>query len=359
MTELETLRNEILRLDEEILRLIHKRVQAASKIGQIKRSADAPLQNFAVEKSVLEHALELGGRLGLDPTAVQQFMRTLIRLSVKVQEQERIRRDPTGRHAMVVGGAGLMGAWFARFLSEQGYTVHVDDPKPSPWPKADAERTRYDLVVLATPPSALNAVLERVLPKLPRESVLLDIASVKGPARERLEKAAKAGHRVASIHPMFGPKTDLLMGSNVLVLDCGNADAVRTAQRLFADTAASTHALPLGAHDALMAEVLGLAHAVSIVFNLTLARGRAFDEIAPFASTTFRKQVEVSREVAHENPRLYFEIQTVNPANEAVLARFEEALKVFRAAVTKKDQSGFERIMDQTRSYYDASKETR
>ena len=354
MTELEELRREILAIDEQLLALLHRRNDAARRIGVIKRGHNLPLQNFEVEKAVLDHALEAGAKLGVHPETTRDLVRILIQGSLRVQEKDQDGHlAKTGRTALVVGGAGLMGTWFARFLEERGYDVYVDDPKPSTFPKGHPGDRAYDLVLVATPPSTLPQILESLARQLPPASTLLDIGSVKGAGTEVLERHARQGKRVASLHPMFGPKTELLMGRNVLVLDAGNAAAAAAAGELFARTAARTHRLPLREHDPLMAEVLTLAHATSLAFNHALASGRRpFSELETFASTTFRRQVEVSREVASENPRLYFEIQALNPASDAVLARLESSARDLRTIVKGKDEAGFVRYMEEGKRVY-------
>lgn len=354
MTEIDALRAEIRAIDEQLLGLLHRRNEAARRIGSIKRDANLPLQNFEVEKAVLDHALEVGARLGVHPETVRGLVRLLIQGSLRVQEGDKDGKvAKTGRTALVVGGAGLMGTWFCRFLEERGYDVFVDDPKPSNFPAGRLADRAYDLVIVATPPSTLPSVLERLGKDLPPKSTLLDIGSVKGAGADVLRRLAKTGKHVTSLHPMFGPRTDLLMGRNVLVLDAGDAAAAATAAELFARTAARTQRLPLVEHDPLMAEVLTLAHATSLAFNGALARGgRPFQELDRVASTTFLRQVEVSREVASENPRLYFEIQALNPASDGVLGRLEESVHRLREIVRARDEPGFVRYMEEGKRVY-------
>lgn len=356
MTErgLDELRKEILDIDEEILRLVRRRTDTAQEVGRIKAQRGEPLQNFVVEKNVLEHALEAAREIGVDAETTRRLVEACIRASLREQERARIASGRRAGHlALVVGGAGLMGGWFARFLHEKGYTVHVLDPKPSRWPTGDPSEHAYDVVVLATPPSALPDAFDEIVPRLSKQALVFDIASIKGGAKQTLRKLAADGRQVTSVHPMFGPSTDLLMGHNVLLLDCGQPEAVAAADRLFSDTTAARRTLPLAEHDARMAEVLGLAHTTSLVFNRTLADGEyGHDDLEPFASTTFRKQVAVSREVARENPRLYFEIQALNPHNEAVLERFASALEAFRKTVAERDEDAFRKYMEAGRDWY-------
>ncbi len=33
-----------------------------------------------------------------------------------------------GKRVLIIGGAGKMGAWFAQFLSSQGFAIEIADP---------------------------------------------------------------------------------------------------------------------------------------------------------------------------------------------------------------------------------------
>lgn len=337
-----------------MLRLWKERDDAARRVGHLKHEQGLPLQNFEVEKSVLDHAQSIGTRLHLHPDRVRALVRMLIESAIAVQERERVRRAARdGRRALIVGGAGLMGGWFARFLEERGFSVHVDDPTPSPYP-LPREGERFDLILVSTPPSTVPGVLRSAAKRAGPDTLLADIASIKGASVPVLRALARDGKKVASLHPMFGPGAEVLMGRNVLVLDCGDADAVAAAKALFDHTTARIHELPVEDHDPLMAELLGLSHAMSLVFNETLARGgRPFRDLEPFSSTTFRKQVELSREFARENPSLYYEIQALNPATSGVFERLEAALGTLRKTLERGDQRSFVELMERGRAFYE------
>lgn len=353
MTDIESLRGRIREIDEGMLRLWKERDEAARRIGELKLAQGLPLQNFEVERAVLEHALEQARRLGLSADRTRTFVRLLIESALAVQEKERVRKGArTGRRALLYGGAGLMGSWFARFLEEQGFEIFVEDPKAGPYPRPGSQ-DRFDLILLATPPSTLPELLPTAVQRAHDHALIADIASVKGDAPPLLRRTAADGKRIVSLHPMFGPQAEVLMGRNVLLMDCGDRGAVEEAASLFAHTAARTHEIPLEEHDRLMAEVLGLSHATSILFNESLRTGPfTYHDLEPYGSTTFRKQVEVSREVALENPRLYFEIQTLNQANLPMLGRLQEAFARLRRIVEGKDRLAFVDLMHRAAAYY-------
>lgn len=354
MTAIEELREKLRDTDRRILELVKERNETAKRIGELKHKENLPMQNFEVEKAVLEHAYAEARRLGLHEETARTITRALIESALRVQEKDEVQRNQrTGHSALIVGGAGLMGAWFAHFLTELGYDVFVDDPKPSPYPKGTATERAYDLILLATPPSTLPGLVDDIGTRLTTSTLLADIGSVKGEAASRLSLLAKRGKKVASLHPMFGPRTDLLMGKNVLILDAGNSLATAEATKLFTNTTARTLQLPLVDHDALMAEILSLSHATSLVFNHALAAGsHRFVELESYASTTFRKQVEVSREVAQENPALYYEIQAFNPHAAEVLKRLKESAGLLRQVVSKRDEAAFRQFMEVGQRYY-------
>ena len=132
---------------------------------------------------------------------------------------------------------------------------------------------------------------------------------------------------MTSVHPMFGPDTDLLSGRHVIFIDLGNAAALQEAQDLFAPTMAERVVMGLDEHDRLIAYVLGLSHALNIAFFTALAdSGEAAPRLARLSSTTFDSQMDVASRVAAESPELYFEIQSLNQYGEESLLALQQAV---------------------------------
>src|SRR5260370_15302178 len=143
--------------------------------------------------------------------------------------------------------------------------------------------------------------------------LIFDLGSLKTPLRAGLDGLVKAGCRVTSLHPMFGPDKELLSGRHVIFIDLGDQDALQEAQELFAPTMAERVVMGLDEHDRLIAYVLGLSHALNIAFFTALAdSGEAAPRLAKLSSTTFDAQLEMATRVAADSPDLYFEIQSLN-----------------------------------------------
>jgi len=163
-----------------------------------------------------------------------------------------------------------------------------------------------------------------------------------------------AGCRVTSLHPMFGPDTQLLSGRHVIFIDLGNRDALTEAQALFAPTMAERVVMDLDEHDRLIAYVLGLSHALNIAFFTALAEsGEAAPRLARLSSTTFDSQLDVASRVAAESPELYFEIQSLNEYGGESLRALQQAVERLVSVVARRDGVGFSAMMKRGRAYLD------
>jgi chorismate mutase/prephenate dehydrogenase len=254
-----------------------------------------------------------------------------------------------------------MGRWFSEFLSSQGFAVTVADPAGVP-DRESGELYRYlsdwhasaldeDLIVVATPLKIADVVLRELALRKPRGTIF-DIGSLKTPLRAGITALQSAGCKVTSVHPMFGPDTELLSGRHVIFIDVDNKEAVTAAQELFGSTMAKQVVMGLDEHDRLLAYVLGLSHALNIAFFTALAEsGEAAPKLATLSSTTFDSQLAVASRVAAENPDLYFEIQTLNDYGTESLAALLYAVERLRSVVRAGDLDGFRALMTRGRSY--------
>lgn len=356
--ELQELRNQLTRLDRELLALIAERQRLSAEVARAKRASGHPTRDFRREREVLLNARAAAEELGLSPLLADKLLRLLIRSSLATQEQAQVaaQGQGSGKHALVIGGAGQMGRWFVEFLDSQGFEVEVADPAGAVGThghRADwqAGELAHDVIVVATPLGITASILEQLARHRP-PGLVFDVGSLKTPLRSGLAALRQAGVRVCSVHPMFGPDTDLLSGRHVIHVDVGRPDAVKDAQDLFASTMAEQVITTLDDHDRLIAYVLGLSHAINIAFFTALAdSGEAAPRLARLSSTTFDAQLEVASLVAGESPALYFEIQALNQYGGESLAALADAVDRLQALVAAQDAAGFSRLMRRGQAY--------
>jgi chorismate mutase/prephenate dehydrogenase len=296
--------------------------------------------------------------LGISTEVGEEVMHLLIEYSLTAQERQRVvaQGGGGGRRALVIGGSGRMGAWFTRFLSSQGFEVEVADPVApvgdfrhlANWRESPLD---HDLIVVAAGLKATQEILSEMVERLPR-GVVFDIGSLKSPLRQPLRELAAAGVEVTSIHPMFGPDTELLSGRHVILVDLGRKEANHRVRELFGSTMAEVVEMDLEHHDRAVAYILGLSHALNIAFFTALAEsGETVPQLARLSSTTFDEQLEVASRVAQESPRLYFEIQKLNDYGTESLSALLHAVERLRSVVRSDDEKGFEALMEKGRAY--------
>jgi chorismate mutase/prephenate dehydrogenase len=355
---LDDLRHRLNELDRQFIVLVAERKALSGEVARVKRATGRPTRDFVRERDVIMGAREAAAQLGVSPDLAEELLRLLIRASLTTQEQASVvaHGSGSGRRALVIGGGGMMGRWFVQFLLSQGFRVEVSDPRGGPqdvpnrpdWQSSDLT---HDFIILATPLSATDALLRDLALRRPA-GVIFDIGSLKSPLRAGLKALRSHGCRVTSVHPMFGPDTELLSGRHVIFVDLGSAEALSAARELFAPTMAEQVVTSLDDHDRLIAYVLGLSHALNIAFFTALAEsGEAAPRLARISSTTFDAQLDVASCVAQESPELYYEIQSLNDYGAESLEALAQAVERIRTSVLSRDQRTFEALMRQGRDY--------
>jgi chorismate mutase/prephenate dehydrogenase len=357
---LDDLRQRLNDIDRQLIGLVAERKAVSEQVAQVKRATGRSVRDYEREREVILGVRAVAAERGVSPELAEQMLRLLIRSSLTTQEHASVvaRGAGTGRRALVIGGAGKMGGWFVSFLASQGFAVEVADPaaggaggtRVADWHTTDL---RHDYIVVATPLGATDAILRDLALRRP-PGVIFDVGSLKSPLRSGLMALRSHGCKVASVHPMFGPDTQLLSGRHVVFVDLGNAAALAAVRELFASTMAEQVVMSLDEHDRLIAYVLGLSHALNIAFFTALAEsGEAAPRLAKMSSTTFDAQLEVASRVAQDSPELYYEIQSLNDYGAESLEALSQAVERLRTAVLSQDHDTFVALMRRGRDYLD------
>jgi len=313
---LDELRTTLTELDEQLLGLVARRQALSEQVAAVKRASGRATRTscgngrsfFAAERRTATGHFAGSGRIvaaAVDPVVAGD------------QEHARVAAHAhgSGKRALVIGGCGKMGGWFSEFLASQGFRWPYPTRREA-WRASTGStggrrcarfrrhRPRHS--------AGRHVGFAGVARQTRASGLIFDLGSLKTPLRAGLEALVKAGCRVTSLHPMFGPDTELLSGdtsfSSIWECGCiaGSPGIVRTDH-------GRTVIMDLDEHDRLVAYVLGLSHALNIAFFTALAEsGEAAMRLGQLSSTTFDSQLEVASRVAAESPELYFEIQSLN-----------------------------------------------
>ena len=353
---LASVRRKIADIDGEIMRLVCDRIREAEKIGKIKRDRKEPVRDFTVEAQVIRHAESVCEVNGVDRRIGRDVAKSLIMASVSAQtSSDTPVYGGRAKKILIVGGSGKMGGWYANYFNVQGHDVTVSDTVPSSRYRFDADVVRAaksaDIVLLSTPISVTAGILS-VLIDAETGAMIMDGCSLKSPLTTEIRRGIRKGVSIASIHPMFGPGTEMLADQNLIICDCGHRGAVEEASSLFRDTSLNITVLELERHDELMAYVLGATHALNIAFfNMLSGSGIPMAELRRFASTTFMQQLSTAAAVADENPMLYYEIQHLNVHRDTVFRSLLRSIEEVRRCSFSGSPDDFVGLMERGRAY--------
>jgi chorismate mutase/prephenate dehydrogenase len=355
---LEQHRRDIEALDRRILHLVCERLELARQVGELKRELRVPVRNFGVEAQVYRRFEDASSLLGLDAGLGRDLARFLIEKAV--EEQATIQDAVYSGDALdtvVVGGKGGMGRWIGRFLAGQGHRVRVVDPGAGESRFEELESltdaAEADLIMVAVPMTVCPEILSQ-LGELRPEGVVAEMCSLKGHLGPVIERLRSGGARVVSFHPMFGPDVRMLEGRTVAFCDDAPRADLEVVEGLFADTSARLVEMGPVEHDRRMGLVLGLTHLANLVFARALVHpGVGAAELGEVAGVTFGRQMATTREVAGENPSLYYEIQALNELTPETGSWLRRALDEWLDAAARPDAAGFSELMDSCRRALD------
>lgn len=353
--DLGTLRQQVREADARLQDAVRQRLEIAREIGEAKRRSGLPLRDYAIEREVVERWRSGLIPAGVAPERAEELAQWMVEESVRVQEAlgPAPAQDGNAAEVLVVGGAGQMGRWLAGFFQALGHRVAIVDPGAGqgeglPFPvriDLEAAAREADLVAVATPMCVAPVVYEDLLGS-GTKAILFDVLSIKAPILPWLRRGIAEGFHIGSVHPLFGPQVRSLTRRNLLIVDCGDEVANGRLRELFSRSSLRITTVPLHDHDRLMVDVLALPHATSLVFGLALREGNPSGlRLSDLAPTSFRRQAEAARVISHENPELSFDIQTLNPATDALFDRMENAVRSLREVVRGRDMPEYQRLM--------------
>lgn len=341
-------------MDRDIVGLLARRLHLAEEIGLEKRLAGLPVRHTEVEERVFERLRKECEAHGLPGEIAQPLGSLLIEESVRRQEAVALPR-PLGRRAVVVGGAGRMGRWLGRYLRSLGYQVVVVDPAGSPdgflhEANLSIAMADADVVAIAAPLTAVRRILEEVASHKPG-ALVFDLGSLKGPFADALRSGVRAGVRVASVHPLFGPNLWPMSRGTILVCDCGDPEAAEAAKSLFRSTGATLLDVPLDDHDEFMGSLLGLSHLTLLAFVRAASRGPLEPSLAATEGTTYARLANVTRGLLEDSPELLRDIQSLNPDAPHVFRRLRQALADWERAASDSDPKEFFTLLEHARAF--------
>jgi prephenate dehydrogenase len=234
----------------------------------------------------------------------------------------------------IIGGTGGMGRWFAGLMQKEGHTVHV-------WGRKSAMSINdlvdlCNVIVISVPISVTAEMIKQVGPMLSPDKLLMDLTSLKKNPVELM--LADSSANVVGCHPLFGPLLEDVRGQNVVICPARGRKWLVWLKKILDKNGLIVMEKTPEEHDEMMAIVQVLNHLNTISLGLMLAEtGIDLAEINKFSTPIFQKKVEIIKKIFTENPGLYTDIITQNPAMEKMIDLYTKTLADIRSLVKSGD----------------------
>lgn len=251
---------------------------------------------------------------------------------------------------ILILGAGKMGSFFTDVLSFQHETAVFDiNPKQLRFVYNTYRFTALEEIEAFQPELVINAAtvkytldaFRKVLPVLPKECILSDIASVKTGLKEFYEES---GFRYVSTHPMFGPTfahLDKLSTENAIIISEGDHLGKIFFKDLYQTLRLNIFEYTFDEHDETVAYSLSIPFVSTFVFSAVMKH-----QDAP--GTTFKKHLAIARGLLNEDDYLLQEI-LFNPRTPSQVEKIRVELKELLEIITDKDADGMKRYLTKIR----------
>ena len=253
---------------------------------------------------------------------------------------------------ILVMGAGKMGSVFIDLLSfEHEVAVYEKDIRRMRFTYNCQRFTDLEEIKQFSPELVINAVtvkytlpaFQEVLPYLPKDCILSDIASVKTGLKAFYETCKRP---YVSTHPMFGPtfaNLHQLNEENAIIINEGDYMGRIFFKDLYQRLGLNIYEYSFQEHDETVAYSLSIPFVSTFAFAAVMKH-----QDAP--GTTFKRHMKIAKGVLNEDDYLLQEI-LFNPFTSGQVAKIREALKELIDIIDHKDADAMKDFLARIRRH--------
>lgn len=244
-----------------------------------------------------------------------------------------------------------MGSFFLDLLSfEHETAVYEKDPKRMRFTYNCQRFTKLEEIKAFRPDLVINAVtlkhtisaFKEVIPFIPEDCIISDIASVKTNLREFYEQA---GYPYVSSHPMFGPtfaNLNQLSEENAIIISEGDYMGRIFFKDLYQRLDLNIYEYTFEEHDKTVAYSLSIPFVSTFVFAAVMKH-----QDAP--GTTFKRHMRIAKGVLNEDDFLLQEI-LFNPYTPGQVSKIRTELKELLDIIDAKDAKAMQAYLRKIRN---------
>lgn len=252
---------------------------------------------------------------------------------------------------ILIVGVGNMGAWLVDALCLDHDIGVIDKNKQRLKFLFNCQRfTSLQEIKDFGPQLVINAVslqhtieaFEELLPVLPEDCILSDIASVKNGLSNYYKKL---GRRFVSTHPMFGPtfaNIKELAKQNAIIITEGDEEGKQFFRNFYQSFHLNIFEYSFEEHDRTIAYSLTIPFVATLLFGASIKKQKA-------PGTTFQKHMQIARGLMSENNYLLSEV-LCSPYSAEQVSAMKKILENLHELIKQKDTPAIHEFFERVRN---------
>ncbi len=252
---------------------------------------------------------------------------------------------------ILILGAGKMGTFITDVLCvDHEVALYDTDPRKLRFVFNTLRMTSLEEVRVFEPELVINCVtlkftldaFKQIIPVLPKDCILSDIASVKTGLKEFYENS---GMRYVSTHPMFGPTfatLDNLSTQSAIIISESDQEGKIFFREVYSQLHLNIFEYSFEEHDETIAYSLSIPFASTLVFASVMKPQEA-------PGTTFKRHMDIAQGLLSEDDYLLTEI-LFNPYTPQQLDSIRAELKQLLQIIEEKDSAKMQLFLKKVRA---------
>ncbi|WP_338600099.1 chorismate mutase [Sulfolobus tengchongensis] len=335
--ELIRLREEIDKVDEQLVKLLAYRLELSRKIGKIKSNSNISVTDENREIKVKEKWLVNARKYNIPDSLVESILPLIFSYSKLMQI------NPGEKEKVVIYGYGGMAKSLASIISLAGHELAITGRDLN---KAEILASQFkcvsmnysqainwgDIIILAIPPDIIINNLNEFFSNKLKDKILIDISSSKSIIFRYLEELSKKiGFKYVSTHPLFGP-IEYPIGEKIVIIpsQTSSKDDLARIENFWRKVGLVPVITDVDTHEKAMAVVQVLTHYYLLGLNnsIEILSNELSVDFSNFYTTNFKEINKILRRIK-DLKEVILEIQKQNPyAYKARNIGLEELKKI-------------------------------
>jgi|TARA_B100001964_G_C14150148_1_gene561627 prephenate dehydrogenase len=238
----------------------------------------------------------------------------------------------------IIGGTGQMGQWFKKFFEINNCEVLISGRKTKLNPIECAKQS--DVVVITVPISDTLNVIKKIAPHIRKDAAIMDLTSLKRDPVKAMLRYSKS--EVVGTHPIFGPSIKTIKNQVVVLCKARGSRWFNWLKNILEKNKAKVKITTPEKHDKMMSIIQGIIHFSAISLGHTLKELNVnIDEALEYSSPVYKLRMDVIGRILNQDPKLYADIEILNPQTNRVIREFSNSTKKLRKIIKKKDTKAF------------------